>query len=226
MTLTVCYAPVFIAIFMTQCTPVWAAWDQVLSQTNCRPAEIHELASVAVNLALDLAVVLTPTPVIWTLQMPTRKKVGVSAMFSLGFLYVVYPYRKRFRHCQNTNPHGSVIGVMIWRLITTSSNEEPDLVYDLYTLALQSHLELWLGIIAANLPVLGPLLSRLKLSKITEYLSSGSSGRNKPDRGPSGPSVITFGSSGRARVRDTDDIELLSHGADTEAGQMGTMRSQ
>lgn len=85
MVLIACYAPIFIAFFMTQCRPVWAAWDQVLSETNCRPAGPHELASVAANLFLDLAVVLTPSPVIWKLHMPTRKKVGVSTMFSLGF---------------------------------------------------------------------------------------------------------------------------------------------
>lgn len=86
MFLIACYAPIFIVFFMTQCKPVWAAWDPVLSQTNCRPEGTNEIASVTTNLVLDLAVVLMPTPVIWKLHMSTRKKVGVSSMFSLGLL--------------------------------------------------------------------------------------------------------------------------------------------
>ena len=86
---TACYIPVFIPYFMTQCSPVWAAWDQELSQTNCRPLRQQEIASVAVHLALDTAIVVAPPPIVWGLKMPRNKKIGVSAMFSLGMTYVL-----------------------------------------------------------------------------------------------------------------------------------------
>jgi hypothetical protein len=35
-------------------------------------------------------VVILPIPVVWGLQIPTRKKIFVSCMFSLGLMYVLY----------------------------------------------------------------------------------------------------------------------------------------
>ncbi|KAH8700028.1 hypothetical protein GQ44DRAFT_67527 [Phaeosphaeriaceae sp. PMI808] len=60
----------------------------------------------------------------------------------------------------------TVIGIMIWRLVTTAvPKKKPDLVYDTYLLALQSHLGLWLGILAANLPTLVPLAKRILVTQ-------------------------------------------------------------
>ena len=87
--LTACYPAVFIPYFMTQCSPVSAAWDQELSRTNCRPLRLQEIASVAVHLVLDTAIVVAPLPIVWGLKMPKNKKIGVSAMFSLGMTYVL-----------------------------------------------------------------------------------------------------------------------------------------
>ncbi len=89
MGVTVSYAFIFIPIFFTQCKPVHAAWDPVLSLTKCRPITQQEFASVAINMALDLAVVVLPLPVVWSLRMPTRKKIAVSLMFSLGLVWVL-----------------------------------------------------------------------------------------------------------------------------------------
>lgn len=90
MVLCVAYVPTFITVFMTQCSPVSAAWDPVLSLTNCRPRETHELVSVAINVVLDIFVVILPLPVVWKLKMPARKKAAVTGMFSIGLLYVLY----------------------------------------------------------------------------------------------------------------------------------------
>lgn len=78
------YIIIFITFFMTQCDRVSDAWDQQRSVTNCRPREVHEIASVAANLALDLSVIILPLPAVWKLQMPVIKKLGVTIMFTLG----------------------------------------------------------------------------------------------------------------------------------------------
>ncbi|KAI0095751.1 hypothetical protein GGR51DRAFT_544669 [Nemania sp. FL0031] len=201
--LNIIYVIVFITFFMTQCKPVWAAWDQVLNPTNCRPSEIHEITSVAVNLFLDLAVVLVPIPVVSKLQMPLSKKIGITAIFSLGF---------------------GVIGIMSWRLYTTSHDSKPDLVYDLYILALQSHLELWLGIIAANLPTLGPLIGHISNMKFIQKLSSSSSS-SAPLNGIRKFSLVTFGSWGRNPKKGyRDEFYLLE--ADEERTQKGTLTTR
>jgi hypothetical protein len=62
---------------------------------------------------------------------------------------------------------------MTWRIQTTvQSKKEIDWNYGLYITALQSQMELWLGIIAANLPTLAPLSSQLLVPKIKSYFNS------------------------------------------------------
>lgn len=71
---------------------------------------------------------------------------------------------------------------MAWRLHSTLVPVKPaDLVYDTYLLTLQSHLELWLGILAANMPTLGPLVNRIPVGYVTKYLVSDSSSKRGPD---------------------------------------------
>lgn len=105
----------------------------------------------------------------------------------------------------------SVIGILSWRLYTTLiPAQPPDLVYDLYITALQSHLELYLGIIAANLPMLGPLLTRMPKTRIFWF------GRSSPSSGPDDSAkkahpLITFGSWGRERQKlSADELYLLT----------------
>jgi len=67
----------------------------------------------------------------------------------------------------------SIVGIMTWRIYTTvQSKKEIDWNYGLYITALQSQMELWLGIIAANLPTLAPLSSQLLVTKIKSYFNS------------------------------------------------------
>lgn len=44
----------------------------------------NEISSAAINMAMDVAIVLLPLPQIWALQLPSRKKINLSLMFSFG----------------------------------------------------------------------------------------------------------------------------------------------
>ncbi|KAK8097747.1 uncharacterized protein PG998_013233 [Apiospora kogelbergensis] len=159
--LNVVYVIVFTSFFMTQCDHISDAWDPVLSKTNCRPRSIQEIASVAVNLLLDLLVVIPPLPSVWKLQIPVDKKIGVTIMLTIGL---------------------AVIGIMAWRLHSTIVPVEPaDPVHDAYLLTIQSHLELWLGILAANMPTLGSLVNRIPVSHVKKYLISDNPSKRGPD---------------------------------------------
>lgn len=64
----------------------------------------------------------------------------------------------------------SIVAIMTWRIQTTvQGSKDVDWNYGLYITALQSQLEIWLGIIAANLPTLAPLTSQLLMPKIKIY---------------------------------------------------------
>ncbi|KAF2726515.1 hypothetical protein EJ04DRAFT_398336, partial [Polyplosphaeria fusca] len=136
------YAIAFIPVFMTACNPPSAAWalDPMIAMAKCHPIQQQEFASVSVNMALDLAVVVIPMPAVWKLQLPMRKKITVTCLFSLGL---------------------AVVAVSAWRIVTTvESMKTLDWSYVLATVALQSHLELWLGILAANLPMMSPIFKK------------------------------------------------------------------
>ena len=77
----VSYAVVFISILWRNAN-LAASWKSTLG--NCKPIQHEEYASVSVSMALDLVIVALPLPTIWTLQMPLRRKIGVSFLFSLG----------------------------------------------------------------------------------------------------------------------------------------------
>lgn len=80
----VVYAIVLIPIFIAACNPVSASWDPLLHEEKCWPWMYHSLAALSLNVLLDITIVAIPLPVVWAIQMPMRKKIGVSGMFSLG----------------------------------------------------------------------------------------------------------------------------------------------
>jgi len=68
---------------LTLCKPIALQWDKTLNGT-CGNIGTAELAVAAINMVLDVVIVCLPLPVIWKLQMPVQKKIGVTAVFALG----------------------------------------------------------------------------------------------------------------------------------------------
>ncbi|KAF7957204.1 hypothetical protein EAE96_002795 [Botrytis aclada] len=159
MGLSVAFLIAFVPIFMTVCLPVSAQWspDIMFTLAHCRAIQTQEFASVGANMALDLIIVMIPIPSVWSLQMSVAKKVFVTSMFSLGL---------------------AVVGIGAWRINTTiKSTKSVDWSWFVVPVGLQSHLELWLGIIAANLPQMSPLLTRLLLPAMSSFYKSITSSR-------------------------------------------------
>ena len=62
---------------------------------------------------------------------------------------------------------------MAWRIqstVKTSQSSDPE--YGIYFTTLQSHLELWLGIIGASLPTLAPIASKMIIPALSRFISS------------------------------------------------------
>ncbi|KAL6861929.1 hypothetical protein J3F83DRAFT_746202 [Trichoderma novae-zelandiae] len=154
------YGIAFLVLFMTQCHPISQQWDPVPGG-SCRNIVVQELTSVSLNMVIDIAIVILPLPALWSLQLAVRSKLVVSVMFSIGFI---------------------TIAIMAWRLqFTISTVNDTDFVYNLFDIGLISMLELWLGIIAACIPTLGPLLKtyvKPVITRLTE-LSDGNNIRLK-----------------------------------------------
>lgn len=82
-----------VALFLVntlQCSPVdffWKGWTGEM-EGSCMDILDATYATTAVNILMDLWIMLLPWPDILKLQLSWRKKVQVIAMFSLGALYV------------------------------------------------------------------------------------------------------------------------------------------
>jgi hypothetical protein len=75
---------------------------------------------------------------------------------------------------------------MAWRLqFTIVTLNDPDFVFNLYNIGLISLLELWLGVIAACIPTLGPLLKSYVKPVITKltHLSDRNNGNGQSGNG-------------------------------------------
>lgn len=90
---------VFIQAFAF-CRPVSYNWNKSLHGTCHDPAVAYLLAGIT-NLVLDVIIVYIPMPLLWRLQMSTTKKLGISAMFSLGVMSVpppLFPHGKKIAY--------------------------------------------------------------------------------------------------------------------------------
>lgn len=85
--LCVCWfvASVFGELFL--CTPLSALWDpNLLFSSKCGDFEAYLLGITISNMMLDIAILCTPLPLVWNLQLPARKKLEVCSLFLLGSL--------------------------------------------------------------------------------------------------------------------------------------------
>ena len=60
-------------------------WDHGLYDGHFASVDYDaQYAQAAINVALDVIIILIPQPVVWKLQMSRRKKLNVSIVFSFG----------------------------------------------------------------------------------------------------------------------------------------------
>ncbi|KAI3554723.1 hypothetical protein CaCOL14_000168 [Colletotrichum acutatum] len=148
MGVTGAYGVAFLILFMSRCSPMSQQWAPV-EGGHCRDITVDQLVSVTINIVVDIAMTALPMPALWGLQMPLRNKIAVSAMFGMGF---------------------ATIAIMIWRLVNTVTTiGDLDFVYNLHDIGLVSLLELWIGIIIACLPTLGPLFKTYVKPAVSKF---------------------------------------------------------
>lgn len=78
---------VFLAIFY--CNPVKKGWSQQLYppiEGSCLDLHAAYIAGAVINTASDFSIVILPQPVIWHLQLSTKRKVGLCVIFLIGLM--------------------------------------------------------------------------------------------------------------------------------------------
>lgn len=76
---------IFTSIF--SCVPVEAYWDPLKHPDAwCFPIATKSWVDIAIHLAGELAILVTPIPFIYKLTMPRKQKIAVYVLFSMGTL--------------------------------------------------------------------------------------------------------------------------------------------
>ena len=82
----VIYILIFIPLMASLCAPhVGQEWDLMVLK-KCRRALAFGVVQATTNLIIDLYILALPIPVVLQLQLPTKKKIGILAIFMTGLL--------------------------------------------------------------------------------------------------------------------------------------------
>jgi hypothetical protein len=91
-TLTCCvlFIATFVPALIAQCNPISLAWDRWDGEHEGKCINLNAMgwAAAAINIVLDLAVIILPIFETLKLRMSMMRKVGIGLMFAGGLLYV------------------------------------------------------------------------------------------------------------------------------------------
>ncbi|KAG6362866.1 hypothetical protein INS49_007961 [Diaporthe citri] len=157
------------------CDPPRKAWD-VAIPGKCGNANMMYTAMASADLIIDIIVILLPMPILWTLQLRTSKKILLTAIFGLGFMY---EFHTCYEYAVMKLTATSIIGITCVRIKYMLELDPTDITYTFAPLALIAAIVPLLGIINASLPTMRPALERIFGPKWRFGSSGGSSGRRR-----------------------------------------------
>ena len=76
------------------CRPLAFVWNKSIPGGRCGNTTAAYIVIHSINFVTEVFLAILPIPVLWGLQMPTRKKLELSIMFGLGTLYVRFQPHK------------------------------------------------------------------------------------------------------------------------------------
>ena len=68
------------------CTPREKIWDPTVPGGKCTNLKVSLVVSSTSNVVSDILILLLPQNIIWRLQMPLKRKIGVSLIFVVGIM--------------------------------------------------------------------------------------------------------------------------------------------
>ncbi|KAF3042926.1 hypothetical protein E8E12_007130 [Didymella heteroderae] len=76
---------VFFLLVVFQCLPINSIWDKTITDAKCLPVSaVIGFTGAGLSIVEDFIILLLPLPVVWKLQMSTKKKIGVILLISVG----------------------------------------------------------------------------------------------------------------------------------------------
>lgn len=124
------YCAAILALHLS-CAPHARLWDKTVPG-RCVDTRPLDIASAFVNFVVDVGILMLPQRVIWRLRMSTRKRMGVSAVFGLGIVYVLFSFLPLVKCVRSLSDmaviqHGMVINTKSSTKTASSSSPGPAL---------------------------------------------------------------------------------------------------
>ncbi|KAK8026757.1 hypothetical protein PG991_003813 [Apiospora marii] len=177
------FAVYSVCTYVFACVPLQAVWDLTITDANCKlRARLKDIgtANSVVNILTDLAMVALPVLVVLDLQVNRNTKISLVLILSLGLFACA----------------ASVI-----RAVYAYSMTDPDYTRR-YDFLIWFNVELHAGILAASLPTLRPLFSKI-LKSTTSY---GRSNKQRGYGGTYGHGTGTGGGGGQGNQVELSDM--------------------
>lgn len=84
--LNILYYTASILASALSCSPHEKIWNKSLPG-KCVDNKVIFVSSAAINVVSDLAILILPQKIIWSLHTTKRKKIAVSSVFAIGVMY-------------------------------------------------------------------------------------------------------------------------------------------
>ena len=143
------------------CRPLRKDWDPQTPGV-CGSNKNGVLVGGILNVITDFAIIALPIPMVWRLQMAPQRKIALTFVFGLGFMYVASEEQPALMLIDEHR----VCGVSILRSVVGSRLDLDDFTYSEAKVDIITHLEAFLAIIVACLPIFPPTLKRMLRGKI------------------------------------------------------------
>ncbi|KAF2026933.1 hypothetical protein EK21DRAFT_102894 [Setomelanomma holmii] len=142
-----------LASFMTQllaCVPVSRVWDVEKHPQGCINGAIFMQTSAVINVATDVALLLFPLPLLPLLKFNKKQRTALAFILSIGLIPVI---ASTTRLCEIVMSGSPIAKGVSW--------QEADSSWTWAWVPVWSQIEVDIGIVAASLPSLSPLLKRV-----------------------------------------------------------------
>jgi hypothetical protein len=115
------------------CSPVHKFWDRLVPG-KCINAYPHITTSAAFNVASNFATVFLPVRAVWKLQMPLKRKIGVSTVFMGGLLYEFRFFLKFLR--MRLILYSACFASIMRLYLSIKDGNKPDVTYNMTAIML------------------------------------------------------------------------------------------
>ncbi|KAH6665001.1 hypothetical protein B0J14DRAFT_607146 [Halenospora varia] len=143
-----------------QCRPITYFWNRDIKGGICLDVNALAYANSAMSMVQDVIIVFLPIPVVWKMNLDSRKKIGIGIMFALGGFGCI------------------VSGIRLRSLLIFGNSIDPS--WDYVLVVVWTALEIGVAMICSCLPALRTLLVRTYPRSLMSKIRSRESNSDNP----------------------------------------------